>query len=187
VMTPRWRLVNGQELYAIGDDPGQQEDVARSHPEVVAKLRTAYDEWWGSLQSAFEQVVRIEVGGERENPTRLMSHDWLMPGETHAVWNQQQVRQGMVANGPWALQVAAPGSYTITLYRWPAHLERPMGCVRARIAIGEIEQSQSLESEATEARFQVTLPEGPAELTTTLVREDGTEHGAYFVHVERLE
>ena len=32
VMWGRWRLVDGRELYNIGEDPGQQEDVAEANP-----------------------------------------------------------------------------------------------------------------------------------------------------------
>ena len=35
VMTSRWRLINGKELYEIKADPGQQTDVASAHPDVV--------------------------------------------------------------------------------------------------------------------------------------------------------
>ncbi|QDU36707.1 Arylsulfatase [Maioricimonas rarisocia] len=46
VRTPRWRLVNNQELYDISADPFEKQDVAADHPEVVAELRKAYDAWW---------------------------------------------------------------------------------------------------------------------------------------------
>jgi arylsulfatase len=46
VRSQRWRFVNNKELYDISVDPYEQKDVAREHPEVVAKMRTAYDDWW---------------------------------------------------------------------------------------------------------------------------------------------
>ena len=46
VMTDRWRLVNGRELFDIESDPGQRHDLAAAHPGVVLALRGAYDEWW---------------------------------------------------------------------------------------------------------------------------------------------
>jgi arylsulfatase A-like enzyme len=33
VMTKRWRLINGQELYDIKADPGQKNDIAVQHPD----------------------------------------------------------------------------------------------------------------------------------------------------------
>lgn len=46
VRTQRWRFVNNKELYDIAADPYEATDVAADHPQVIAKLRTAYDQWW---------------------------------------------------------------------------------------------------------------------------------------------
>lgn len=46
VRTQRWRFVNNKELYDITADPYEKANVAAEHPEVVAKLRKAYDQWW---------------------------------------------------------------------------------------------------------------------------------------------
>lgn len=48
VRTQRWRLVNHTSLFDISNDPGELNDVAADHPEVVAKLRKSYDQWWES-------------------------------------------------------------------------------------------------------------------------------------------
>ncbi len=46
VRSQRWRFVNNKELYDIAADPHEKQDVAAEHPEVVAELRKAYDQWW---------------------------------------------------------------------------------------------------------------------------------------------
>lgn len=181
VMSERWRLVNGTELYDIMADPGQAEDVAVAHPHLVEQLRDSYEEWWQSLTPVFDDYVRIGVGGA-EDPTRLMSHDWH--AEDQGVpWHQNHVRNGYVSNGPWALQVEQPGDYEITLFRWPEQLDRRMDCVGARILIGGEEQSLEVDPAATRASFRARLDAGPTELLSTLRREDGKEHGAYFASV----
>ncbi|TWT55344.1 arylsulfatase [Allorhodopirellula solitaria] len=48
VRTERWRLVNHSELFDITADPSETTDVAAEHPEVVGRLRSAYDQWWES-------------------------------------------------------------------------------------------------------------------------------------------
>ncbi len=49
VRSQRWRLVNNTALYDIAADPGQKQDVAAQHPEVVKELHAAYDAWWDTL------------------------------------------------------------------------------------------------------------------------------------------
>jgi arylsulfatase A-like enzyme len=46
IRTTRWRFVNDKELYDIPKDPYEKVNVADQHPEVVARLRKAYDKWW---------------------------------------------------------------------------------------------------------------------------------------------
>ena len=48
VRTERWRFINNSELYDISADPDQTTDVADANPEVVARLGTAFDQWWDS-------------------------------------------------------------------------------------------------------------------------------------------
>ena len=49
VRTQRWRLDNNNQLFDISADPSETTDVADANPEVVAKLRESYDQWWDSL------------------------------------------------------------------------------------------------------------------------------------------
>ena len=48
VRTARWRWVGRADLYDIPQDPGQKDNVAERHPEVVRRLRSAYVRWWDS-------------------------------------------------------------------------------------------------------------------------------------------
>ena len=184
VMTQRWRLVNGAQLFDMQLDPGQREDVASANPETVAQLRAAYEEWWRSLEVTFDDYVRIAIGGA-QNPTHLMSHDWHTE-DKGTPWHQNHVRNGYVSNGPWAVDVAAAGRYRVTLRRWPAAEDRAMGCVRASLELGAVRAQKELRAADREATFEVELPAGQAFLLTTLRREDGKEHGAYFAEIERL-
>ena len=185
VMTQRWRLINGAQLFDMQLDPGQREDVADANPETVAQLRAAYEEWWRSLEPTFDDYVRIALGGA-QNPTHLMSHDWHTE-DKGTPWHQNHVRNGYVSNGPWAVDVAVPGRYRVTLRRWPAAEDRAMGCVRASLKLGAMRVQKVLKAADREATFEVELPAGPALLLTTLRREDGKEHGAYFAEVARID
>jgi arylsulfatase A-like enzyme len=186
VMTQRWRLLDGKQLYDITADPGQQTDIALDHPEVVRRLRGDYENWWTSLAPAMKHTVRYVPGGA-ENPMTLASHDWLMPDAKPAAWNQNQIKRGDLINGPWAVDVKQAGTYEITLHRWAPYLNKPMDITAARLQIGAIDESQSLEREATGASFRVKLEAGPAMLQTWLTRPDGKQHGAYYTSVQLIE
>jgi arylsulfatase B len=184
-MSKRWRLIDGKQLYDILADPGQQQDVAADHPDVVKRLRDHYEAWWTSLEPALKQTVRYGLGGA-ENPTTLASHDWLMPGVVQAAWHQGHVERGSLINGAWAVDVERPGTYEITLYRWAPYLNRPMGIREARLEIGDVDATITLSTNDTRAVFRVTLPKGPAMLQTWLTRPDGKQHGAYYTRVQYL-
>lgn len=185
-MTPRWRLMDGKQLYDIQADPGQKTDIAATHPEVVKQLRADYETWWASLEEDMKQTARFRLGGD-ENPMLLMSHDWLMPGKDQAAWHQKHVKRGDLINGPWAVEVKTPGEYEITLYRWPPYLRKEMGANEARLSIGGTELTQSIPVTATKASFRLQLNAGETMLQTWLTRPDGKQHGAYYTEVRKTE
>ncbi len=184
VMTDRWRLVNGVELYDMTADPQQEKDVAGKHPETVAGMRAEYERWWTGISKRFDEYVEIVVGSERENPALLTCHDWH--GE-RALSLQDYVRKGEIANGFWAVEVARPGRYSITLRRQPTSDPCSLGAETARLSIGKFDKQQTVAADATSATFEVALEAGKTRLQTWLIEKSGTERGAYFVEVKRLE
>jgi arylsulfatase A-like enzyme len=190
VMTERWRLINGKQLFDIVADPGQRRDIAADHADVVVKLRKEYEAWWQSLKPNFDDYVRIEIGGA-ENPAELMSHDWHTR-DRGTPWHQNHVRNGHLGNGPWAIDVVRAGRYQITLRRWPAQLGRAMNCAHASLELGKVRVGKDVDPAETHATFVVDLPAGPTMLRTTLRRAagklgGGKEHGAYFAAIRALD
>jgi arylsulfatase A-like enzyme len=188
VMTERWRLVNGKELYDIDKDPGQQNDIAADHADVVERLRGEYDKWWASLEPVFDDVVRYDLGGA-ENPTTLMSHDWLME-KGNAAWHQNSVRGNALINGPFMVNVKKAGKYRITPMRWPAYMDKPSGVIlsKVEVTVGDTTHNREIPVEPNQpvGPIEFTLPTGHATLMTTLLREDGKTFGAYYLKVEYL-
>ena len=186
VMTQRWRLVEGEGLFDIREDPSQSRNLAKQHPEVFQRLRQAHDRWYAGVSEGMKPT-RIVVGHDRENPANLTSEDWVMPsGGT--VWSRSHVLKRQLMNGPWHLQVHRDGAYRITLSRWPRYIHKPIESTRARLKIGGIDRSMDIDapSAKTEISFQVELATGPVELRTWLTTPEGETHGAYFVSIERL-
>jgi arylsulfatase A-like enzyme len=54
VLWRRWRLVHDRELYDLGADPAQANDVAVSHPDIVVRLRGIYEEWWSRIEPGLQ-------------------------------------------------------------------------------------------------------------------------------------
>lgn len=187
VMTERWRLVNGKELFDIQADPGQKTNLAQEHPEIVAELSGVYEKWWVSLKPVFDDYVRIHFGNQAQNPTELMSHDWHCENQRDSAWSQGAVKRGLLGNGPWSVHVEKPGKYEITLYRWADHLNQSMECTKASFKLGDVQQTIELQPSDTEAKFTAQLPKGPAMFWTYLTRENGKQHGAYYASVRLLE
>ena len=210
VMTQRWRLVNptadgklsALELYDMTADPGQRRNVAAEQPDVVARLTQSYDEWWRLASARNNDVVRIVIGHPRENPSRLTCHDWH---GTEGAWNQRAIRNGVAANGDWAVEVDRAGRYRIELRRWPKEVGlaidaafkdaepnreevpgKAIAVARARLAVGPVDKTIEVKAGDVAAVFTVSLPAGPASLRTWFYgpADGALERGAYFVYVE---
>jgi len=204
VMTDRWRLV-GKELYDIKADPGQKNNVADKHPEVVAKLSHAYEDWWADISKRFDEYCEIIIGSDKENPTLLTCQSW------HGVnipWGQKHIRKGQQDNGFWAVEVARDGEYEFALRRWPKELNKPikagipgrkgvpgvedffvgkaLNFVKARLKIADVNLTKPVGENDCAVTFRVKLKAGKRRLQTWFTDDKGQSWGAYYVYVKRL-
>jgi len=101
-ITPRFKLVNGRELYDLDNDFAEEHDVAAEHPEVVERLRGEYEAWFDDVCARGFEPPRIIVGSPHESPTVLTRQDWRGAESWH---------DGNT--GFWELAVATGGSYTV--------------------------------------------------------------------------
>jgi hypothetical protein len=119
VMTDRWRLVENQELYDMIADPGQTNDVAKHHPDVVKKLRADYKEYWADVSARDKGWRGRPIVGTRVEPeTVLCSEDWY-PTEGECPWNQRRVSRGGALFGYWTVRFEKAGNYLFEVRRWP--------------------------------------------------------------------
>lgn len=213
VMTNRWRLVNGAELYDIKQDPEQRADIATAHPDVVVELRTAYEAWWLRVSSQFDEEIPIVIGEPTVPRVLITTHEWR-GDEWHCAWSQNQIREGITCNGYWELDVARAGQYRFELRRWPREEDRALGdgipggppvsyfdqtiesgfgggnAIPIRggsIRIGEQQESKPAAPGAGNVTFTLDLPAGPAHLQTYFDVGDESDLGAYYVYVEWVE
>ncbi len=194
-MTDRWRLVNHDELYDIRRDPGQRKNLAFRHPQVVEQLRAAYDQWWNSISTRFDEFCEVILGAEERNFAMLTIMDWHGPGgKRTASSRQRDVRDGLRTNGFWAVQVARKGLYEVELRRWPRELNAPMtasvdggkalALKQARLKVGDVDVSQPIGHDASAVIFRVQLEPGKTKMQTWLSDENGGTRGAYYVYVK---
>ena len=61
----RFTLVENRELYDLRHDPGEAKNVIADFPDVVQKLRSAYDLWWESIPPCLENETAV---GPKVNP-----------------------------------------------------------------------------------------------------------------------
>ena len=187
VMKERWRLINGAELYDVVADPGQKNDLANSHADIVEDLRAAYDDWWESLTPVFDEEVRIVFGEPGAGRQQLMSHDWRVLNQRDSAWHQNHVRNDHVAEGPWAVEFAKRASYRIELRRRADYAPAPTRAVKAEITIGDDVYEQLLDPADEAAVFTVDLPEQETFLQGVLIDEEGVRRGSYYAYVEEVE
>ena len=211
-MTDRWRLVNGTELFDMQADPGQQQDVAGQHPEVVADLRSAYDAWWADISPSFAIDERIVVGHPAENSTMLTAHDWLNDDNGMPPWHQSSIRDAKPSMGWWAVRVAESGKYRVSLRRWPSEVNLPLQAelapgapapglkafretpgralmvIGARLEISDQAWTQTVSAGDMAAVFEVELEAGEHTLKGVFETEteDRAEIGSFYAVVERL-
>ena len=125
VMSGKWRLVKGVELYDIRRDPGQRNDVAIEHPQQVARLRAWYESWWAELEPTFSRTSRVYVGSPGVPELEITALQWI--GQSPP-WNQGLIRRAVLPRGQgkpakfsghWAVHVAQTGNYAFEVRRWP--------------------------------------------------------------------
>lgn len=182
VMTERYRLVNGKELYDIQADLAQINDLASGQRAVVATLRNAYESYYEDVSRRFGEYCRIILGSEKENPSLLTCHDWH--GE-QVPWNQRMVQEVLRANGFWAVEIEHSGRYKVTLRQRPSWQKFPIQATMARLKIGDLDQSKPIPERADSVSFEVTLRSGKTRLQTWFSDDEGSR-GAFFVDVQFL-
>lgn len=103
VLTQRWKLVNGKELYDLESDPKETQDLAASEAGMVRQLRMSYEAWFQDVGSAGYEPPRIVI--QKQSATLLTRQDWRGP---QASWDANGL-------GYWEVEVAEAGRYEITL------------------------------------------------------------------------
>ena len=173
VITQRYKLVNGSELYDLIDDHSEKNNIAGEFPGQVAKMREQYEAWFEDVGSTRGyEPQRIYIGTQHENPVILTSQDWRGP-------RSRFIRKDSL--GYWEVDVRNAGTYEITL-RFK-ELETPL---RAHFSIGSISENADLKKGETSHTFgPFDFEAGEARLEAWLELR-GETFGVDYVDVKRV-
>ena len=192
VMTDRWRLVNGKELFDLKADPKQANDIAAQHPEVFERLRGEYEKFWSDVSREHDLTSYMVIGSDHSPIVSLSSHDWLI--DKLPPWNQHHIKNGDVAEESfWAIEVERDGEYEISLRRWPVEADKGINdgtygkafnYKQARLRIGDIDETKDIPEGAKEVTFRVSLKKGVTQLAPVFIGPDltATPYYAYVTH-----
>ncbi len=159
VITSRWKLVDGRELYDLIADPLERQDVSDRHVEVVATLRDRYEQWFADVSNTRPDnyaPILIHVGDDHEPRVILTRQDWRGHGDDG--WSDQHA-------GHWELLITRPGEYRIEL-----HLPGISADGHAMVAIDGIGRSAPVQAGQTRIELApITLKAGPGRLESWLL------------------
>jgi len=172
VRGPRYKLVNGEELYDLEEDPGETRDIAAEQPEIVAELRSAYEAWFEDVSSTRGyHAPRIHVGTPHENPTLLTGQDWRGAD----TWINVQAAH-------WELHIAEAGTYDVSLIT----LNR-QATGRARIEIGGQTHERAFSINSPKWTFEeLELPAGDTRFSFEVLEVREGVEGIRFGEVARI-
>lgn len=126
VMSDRWRLINGKELYDITVDGGQRNDISAQYPDTVAVMRKAYAKWWDMTNKRANTIEYIPLGDSNAKVVVLNGHDTHDNLHRGTPWNQEYVRIAVRTNGFWSVDFKETGKYLFEIYRYAPEAHLPL-------------------------------------------------------------
>lgn len=181
------------ELFDMEKDPGESNNIAKAHPEIVNRMRSEYEAWFREVTRGLEPPVRNVLGAPEANPTTLTGQDVRGPHAPFVAWNHRMAerhrRSEPNGSGYWEVEVRRAGEYEITLRFGAAEDENSaLEAGQARLRIGKVSRELPIVQGARAVTFRLSLEPGEARLEATLSgqRKDGEWVSPCFVDVRRL-
>jgi arylsulfatase len=197
VLYKNWRLIDDRELYDLTTDFSQQKNLIEDYPEIANLLRQKRKKWWETVESVANEIVKIPVGNEQENPMKITSCEWM----NVLVDMQSQIWKGESKNSYWLLEITEAGTYRFELRRWPEESGLSfndniynnqsiiISAARIYIAQGDqvFSQHKKVKPEDDKVSFNIDLEKGEIALHTWFLdHANNPLNGAYYVSVEKL-
>jgi arylsulfatase A len=191
------RVIGFEEthLFDMAADPGEQDDIAREHPDIVRDMRRAYEFWFEDVTQGIRSPVRIPLGDPEANPTTLTTQDICGPGAPQLPFSWSGARRLLAGElrgaGYWNVEVVRRGTYELTFRLGPEDADwiPPLKPGSIQFKLGSVEFETAIPPDAAAVRFRLELEAGPGQLEAYLTgqRKDGQRVSPFFVDVLYLE
>ncbi|WP_111708249.1 arylsulfatase [Lutibacter citreus] len=212
VMDDNWRLVDGEELYNIKNDVGQEDDLAKKFPKKLNEMRAAYENWWDYVSQDFGHFEAYKIGATHIKETTLTNHD--LHSDDPLAWNQSYIRDPFynkkpaVPQGFWMIDVQQRGEYEIELRRWPKESDlalnavvpqqgvktkwtdiRPAGIQlnfkKATLKIEGIKQEKVVDMTKKSVKFNAYLSKGRQQLQAYFTNDKKEDLASFYVYITK--
>jgi len=112
----------GPELYDLQADPGEQNNIAADHPQIVADLHARFRQWFQDVTAGrVYQPLPIPVGQPDENPVEIQASWARLEGTTVQYlfraydWDTIEGWNRPGDSAAWELDVRQAGRYAVML------------------------------------------------------------------------
>jgi len=199
VLWKKWRLVNGEELYDITYDPGQNRNIASDHANVVQIMKEYYENWVAETLPIMDQTNFVTTGVPQEPVTWLSACNWT--GSYADNWGNLADVEGNKF-GHWNLDVATSGNYEVSLYMFHPALNNPLNqghegfrmvpprpVARAQLLLNDKTETVDTRPGDTHASFRVKLEQGQqVKLEGRFLDSEGNPLcGSFYTFVQKLD
>lgn len=123
------------ELYDLQNDIGEKNNLAGEHPNVVAKLKQAYDKWFDDVCNTREPnfgMPPIVIGSPEQQTVILTPQDKRIESDGRGWW----------ASGHWPVDIRDEGPYTIKVLL--TQQTQAETTVNVNVQVGEQQVQQEL-------------------------------------------
>ncbi len=162
------------ELYAIGKDVGESDNLAEKRPKIVEALLEKYHQWFsdvGSTRGDNYAPPRIILGSDEETLSDLSIQDWRVGAA-----------DGWGKSGKWMVDIVDTGPYAVEV-KW----EDSIGAREVILNVGVKQFSAQLADGASVANFgEIELPKGEVAISVDVSGEIGRGDVLRFVTLQRV-
>jgi hypothetical protein len=204
ILKDEWRLINGNELYNIQNDPMQRTNLVDKKQELVDALLKENQDFLNKTKQLdeYKNLPVFTVGTVHQKEIKLTIQHAI--GEDGGIWKSEHVAEGMKnRNNKYSFEIASGGKYKISFRRWPIECPGPILGVPARnpknqfnyktispdkaqISIFDLQSEKDVLEGLKAVEFILDLPAGRTMLQTDFI-EEGRSYGVYYTYIEKVD